>query len=65
MPSTIPPIEIPQEIRDRVKVNGTKPDEEQSAPVLTPPGAGGDVHGDPGVGVAPQRLRPPRMTRPA
>ena len=49
VPSTIPPIEIPQEIRDRVKVNGTKPTEEQSAPVLTPPGAGGDVHGDPGV----------------
>jgi len=49
VPSTIPPIEIPQEIRDRVKVNGTKPTDEQSAPVLTPPGAGGDVHGDPGV----------------
>jgi cell division protease FtsH len=49
VPSTIPPIEIPQEIRDRVKVNGTKPEEEQAAPVLTPPGAGGDVHGDPGV----------------
>jgi len=49
VPSTIPPIEIPQEIRDRVKVNGTKQAEEQAAPVLTPPGAGGDVHGDPGV----------------
>ena len=47
VPSTIPPIEIPQEIRDRVRVNGAKPDEEESATVLTPPGAGGDVHGDP------------------
>src|ERR671921_554921 len=48
VPSTIPPIEIPQEIRDRAKVNGTKPDKD-AAPVLTPPGAGGDVHGDPGL----------------
>jgi cell division protease FtsH len=49
VPSTIPPIEIPQEIRDRAKVNGTKPEEDEGAPVLTPPGAGGDVHGDPGL----------------
>ncbi|MEO6512311.1 MAG: cell division protein FtsH, partial [Nocardioides sp.] len=48
VPSSIPPIEIPQEIRDRVKVNGVAAHEEQSAPVLTPPGPGGDVHGDPG-----------------
>ena len=48
VPSTIPPIEIPQEIRDRAKVNGTKPDD-NAAPVLTPPGAGGDLHGDPGL----------------
>jgi len=47
VPSTIPPIEIPQEIRDRVRVNGTEP--EEAAPVLTPPGAGGDVHGDPAL----------------
>ena len=49
VPSTIPPIEIPQEIRDRVRINGAKPDEEESATVLTPPSAGGDVHGDPGL----------------
>jgi cell division protease FtsH len=48
VPSTIPPIEIPQEIRDRAKINGTN-QQDRSAPVLTPPGAGGDVHGDPGV----------------
>ena len=48
VPSTIPPIEIPQEIRDRAKINGTN-QQDHSAPVLTPPGAGGDVHGDPGL----------------
>ncbi|MBF4768169.1 ATP-dependent zinc metalloprotease FtsH [Nocardioides agariphilus] len=48
IPSTIPPIEIPQEIRDRAKINGTN-QQDRSAPVLTPPGSGGDVHGDPGV----------------
>jgi cell division protease FtsH len=48
VPSTIPPIEIPQEIRDRAKINGTN-QQDHSAPVLTPPGSGGDVHGDPGV----------------
>ncbi len=48
IPSTIPPIEIPQEIRDRAKINGTN-QQDHAAPVLTPPGSGGDVHGDPGV----------------
>jgi len=46
-PSDIPAIEIPQEIRDRA--NGHKPANDTGA-VLTPPGSGGDVHGDPGVG---------------
>jgi len=58
-PSAIPPVEIPQEVRDRANgvngngVNGTNgvapapvPD---SGAVVTPPGPGGDVHGDPGV----------------
>ncbi|MGI8646510.1 MAG: ATP-dependent zinc metalloprotease FtsH, partial [Nocardioides sp.] len=49
-PSTIPPVEIPQEIRDRVSANG-KPDTEEGGVIITPPGAGGDVHGDPGFGV--------------
>jgi cell division protease FtsH len=44
-PSAIPAVEIPQEIRDRV--NG-RPSNDTGA-VLTPPGSGGDVHGDPGV----------------
>lgn len=43
-PSDIPPIEIPQEIRDRAAANGHAP---VGAPgvVVTPPGPGGDVHG--------------------
>ena len=63
-PSSIPPIEIPQEIRDRVSANGRGDhDEEEGGLVVTPPGAGGDVHGDPeldgGVGVTPG---PPSVT---
>ncbi|MGC4112798.1 MAG: ATP-dependent zinc metalloprotease FtsH [Nocardioides sp.] len=45
-PSQIPPVEIPQEIRDRAKVNGVRPDSDAGA-ILTPPGSGGDVHGGP------------------
>jgi len=53
-PSTIPPIEVPQEIRDRARVNGARGAEEgEGGVVITPPGPGGDVHGDPGVGVPP------------
>ncbi|WP_395693351.1 ATP-dependent zinc metalloprotease FtsH [Nocardioides sp.] len=51
-PSTLPPVEIPQWIKDRAAAqngqNGHGPEEEAGA-VLTPPGSGGDVHGDPGV----------------
>jgi cell division protease FtsH len=53
-PSSIPPIEIPQEIRDRVNGNGVlSGDEDDAGVVITPPGAGGDVHGDPGLGAPP------------
>ncbi len=48
-PSEIPPIEIPQEIRDRVAANGAAAAAKESAVIITPPGSGGDVHGDPGV----------------
>ncbi len=50
-PSDIPPIEIPQEIRDRVQANGLSASpQEEGGVVITPPGSGGDVHGDPGLG---------------
>ncbi len=39
-PSTIPPVEVPKSA-----VNGTRPEESEGAVILTPPGAGGDVHG--------------------
>ena len=47
IPSTIPPVEIPQEIRDRVAANGVAQETagEGAGAILTPPGAGGDVHG--------------------
>ena len=44
-PSSIPPIEVPQEIRDRVRSNGTPAEEQEAGVVITPPGAGGDLHG--------------------
>ncbi|MGA8258409.1 MAG: ATP-dependent zinc metalloprotease FtsH [Nocardioides sp.] len=52
-PSVIPPVEIPQEIRDRVASNGQAvADDAGRGPghIVTPPGPGGDVHGDPGFG---------------
>jgi cell division protease FtsH len=47
--STIPPVDIPQEIRDRVHANSV-PDERDAGAILTPPSSGGDVHGGPIVG---------------
>jgi cell division protease FtsH len=44
-PSRIPPIDVPKSAG-----NGSAPDEEsEGAVILTPPGSGGDVHGDPTV----------------
>jgi cell division protease FtsH len=43
-PSAIPPVEVPKS-----SANGTDPDESEGAVILTPPGSGGDVHGDPSV----------------
>jgi cell division protease FtsH len=53
-PSSIPAVEIPEEVRARAMahangVNGTAPAEDGPGAVVTPPGPGGDVHGDPGV----------------
>ncbi|CAA9356601.1 MAG: Cell division protein FtsH [uncultured Nocardioidaceae bacterium] len=42
-PSSIPPVEVPASAS-----NGSRPSEE-GAVILTPPGSGGDVHGDPTV----------------
>jgi cell division protease FtsH len=56
-PSEIPPVEIPQAIRDRAKANGTKPETDSGA-ILTPPGSGGDVHGGP-IGPGPSVPEPP------
>lgn len=44
-PSTIPPVEIPQEIRDRAAAGALSQGREGSV-ILTPPGSGGDIHGD-------------------
>jgi cell division protease FtsH len=62
-PSQIPPVEIPQEIRDRVaasiSANGSSNGSSNgSGVIVTPPGPGGDVHGDPGLGGTSQPTPP-------
>ncbi|WP_141015265.1 ATP-dependent zinc metalloprotease FtsH [Nocardioides sambongensis] len=51
IPSAIPPVEIPEEIRRRAlngsSTNGVRPDAEGGGEILTPPGPSGDVHGGP------------------
>ena len=51
VPSTIPPVDIPQEIRDRVSAGASAQEAETrgGGVILTPPGPGGDVHGAPDV----------------
>jgi cell division protease FtsH len=44
-PSDIPPVDVPA----KAATNGTVPQNGQGAVILTPPGSGGDVHGDPHV----------------
>ncbi|WP_300389683.1 ATP-dependent zinc metalloprotease FtsH [uncultured Nocardioides sp.] len=65
-PSDMPPVEIPQEIRDRAKTNGTPSAPEPDAgAVVTPPGAGGDVHGGPTApGGGPTPPTPPAPPSP-
>ncbi|WP_300460949.1 ATP-dependent zinc metalloprotease FtsH [uncultured Nocardioides sp.] len=65
-PSDMPPVEIPQEIRDRAKANGTPSAPEPDAgAVVTPPGAGGDVHGGPTApGGGPPPPTPPAPPSP-
>ena len=58
-PSAIPPVEIPQAIRDRAH-QGAVPEVEEGGVVLTPPGSGGDTHGDTtGDGASPENPTPP------
>ncbi len=58
-PSAIPPVVIPEKVRVAA-AEGAISEERESAVVITPPGAGGDVHGDPGFGGNPPR--PPGPT---
>jgi cell division protease FtsH len=63
-PSTTPPIEIPQEIRDRARANGTpakESEESEGGVILTPPGDDGDTFGDSlgGEGAPADRPSPP------
>jgi cell division protease FtsH len=47
IPSDIPPVEIPEEIRRRAAQNGQPVSvEKEGGQILTPPGSGGDMHGD-------------------
>ncbi len=50
VPSQIPPVKVP-----KAAANGSAPEEatQEGGVILTPPGSGGDVHGDAGVGGAP------------
>ncbi len=48
IPSDIPPVEIPEEIRRRAEQNGQAVDlGKEGGAILTPPGPGGDVYGGP------------------
>jgi cell division protease FtsH len=58
-PSEIPPIEVPQEIRDRVRSNGQPAEEASAGVVITPPGSGGDIHGGSGPGPVADPPEPP------
>jgi cell division protease FtsH len=51
-PSDIPPVEVPKEILEAAK-SGPLAEEEHAAVVVTPPGSGGDLHGEQGVGPTP------------
>lgn len=60
VPSTIPPVEIPEEIRRRAEQNGKPVDlGKEGGAILTPPGPGGDVYGGPPTpGTDPQPPSP-------
>ena len=47
-PSRIPPVDLPKSA-----ANGSTPEEPKGTTVITPPGAGGDIHGTPPPGGSP------------
>jgi len=55
-PSSIPPVDAVQSHRERAAANGGEPaagpdlEKPEGGVVITPPGPGGDVHGDPSLG---------------
>ncbi|PWN01896.1 cell division protein FtsH [Nocardioides silvaticus] len=66
IPSEIPPVEIPEEIRKRAEsnggLNGSTPQEDEqegAGAVLTPPGPGGDVYGGPPIAPSTDGPVPP------
>lgn len=62
VPSDIPPVEIPEEIRRRAEQNGrTAPETQEGGQILTPPGPGGDVYGGT-PGAPPTDPQPPAPT---
>lgn len=64
VPSDIPPVEIPEEIRRRAfqNGNGAAPEpREEGGSILTPPGPGGDVYGGPPI-APPSDPTPPPAT---
>jgi cell division protease FtsH len=62
-PSSIPPVDIPEKVRIAAAEGAIVEDDATGAVVITPPGAGGDVHGDPGLGGAPPSPpKPPTQT---
>ncbi len=59
-PSDIPAVEIPEEVRARAAANGaSNGSHAEGGTIITPPGPGGDVHGDPGLGMPGSTPQPP------
>jgi cell division protease FtsH len=59
-PSNLPPVSIPEKILAAAAegAGALTDDDQKGAVILTPPGSGGDVHGDPGLN-GPKPSTPP------
>lgn len=65
VPSEQPPVEVPQHVRDRdAAAISALAGGDEGGVIITPPGPGGDVHGDPGVDPAPPTQPPGPPTYP-